>query len=189
MTYRRRHRWLRRLALGLALTTAAALGGASAAFAKGQALDQGGALAAKDLIEATGSQSQPEGSYLSHRQLEELAASRPSPKPDGEQTLQVIPYLSHGITTPSQAPVPEWQMIPHRVHGNLVEALSSPSSRPDDVADRFAHSDVAPQPRVSDGGWTFDPTDVLVAAIGGFVLTIGLGFALGVLRRPRIVGP
>ena len=35
MSFRRRHRWLRRLALGLALVTAAALGGASAAAAKG----------------------------------------------------------------------------------------------------------------------------------------------------------
>jgi hypothetical protein len=34
MSFRRRHRWLRRLALGLALVTAASLGGASAAAAK-----------------------------------------------------------------------------------------------------------------------------------------------------------
>ena len=35
MSFRRRHRWLRRLALGLALVTVASLGGASAAAAKG----------------------------------------------------------------------------------------------------------------------------------------------------------
>jgi hypothetical protein len=71
----------------------------------------------------------------------------------------------------------------------LEELASRPSARPDDVADRFAHSDVPAQPRLSAGDeWRFERTDALLIVIGGTVLALGLGLALGYITRPRIAG-
>jgi hypothetical protein len=119
MSFRRRHRWLRRLALGLALVTAASLGGASAAAAK---RDDGPAVAV----------------YVS----------------------------GHG-----QARIP----------------LGAPPSRPDDLAGRFAHLGIAPEP-ASAHDWTFQRSDALILGIGTLLLALGLGFALGFIRRPRLAG-
>jgi len=83
-----------------------------------------------------------------------------------EQGPQVIPYLSHGMTS-----------------DDVVGA------RPDDRADRFAHSDVSPRPQMAtDGGSTVNWDNALMATIGGLVLVLGLGLALGYLRRPRLAG-
>jgi hypothetical protein len=119
MSFRRRHRWLRRLALGLALVTAASLGGASAASAK-RGDGPGDAV------------------YISGRESIPVAA------------------------TPS---------------------------RPDDLANRFAHSNVAaPSDPAPASAWTFHRNDALILAIGSLVLALGLAFALGYLRRPRLAG-
>jgi hypothetical protein len=129
MSYRRRHRWLRRLARGLAFATALAVVTASSALGS---LDEGGAAAGPSALEA--------------RVVDD-----------------------------------KW---------NISQPSSGPASvRPDDGADRFAHSDVASRPQPAGDGWTFEPVDVLMVGIGGLALTIGLGLALGALRRPRIVGP
>jgi hypothetical protein len=82
-----------------------------------------------------------------------------------EQGPQVIPYLSHGMTA-----------------DDVVAA------RPDDKADRFAHSDVAQPQTVSDSGSTVEWNDALTFGIGALVLAIGLGLAFGYLRRPRLAG-
>jgi hypothetical protein len=82
-----------------------------------------------------------------------------------EQGPQVIPYLSHGMTA-----------------DDVVGA------RPDDKADRFAHSDVATPQEVSNSGSTFEWNDALTVGIGALVLALGLGLALGYLRRPRLAG-
>jgi hypothetical protein len=82
-----------------------------------------------------------------------------------EQGPQVIPYLSHGMTA-----------------DDVVGA------RPDDRADRFAHSDVAQPQTVSDSGSTVEWNDTLTLGIGALVLALGLGLALGYLRRPRLAG-
>ena len=83
-----------------------------------------------------------------------------------KQGPQVIPYLSQGMTS-----------------DDVVGA------RPDDRADRFAHSDVSPRPQMATAsGSTIDWNDALMAAIGGLVLVLGLGLALGYLRRPRLAG-
>ena len=83
-----------------------------------------------------------------------------------EQGPQVIPYLSHGMTS-----------------DDVVGA------RPDDRADRFAHSDVASQSQLaSSAGSGFEWNDALTVGIGGLVLALGLGLALGYLRRPRLAG-
>jgi hypothetical protein len=83
-----------------------------------------------------------------------------------KQGPQVIPYLSQGMTS-----------------DDVVGA------RPDDRADRFAHSDVSPRPQMATAsGSTINWDNALMAAIGGLVLVLGLGLALGYLRRPRLAG-
>jgi hypothetical protein len=82
------------------------------------------------------------------------------------QGRQVIPYLSHGMTS-----------------DDVVGA------RPDDRADRFAHSDVASRPELANSsGSTIEWNEALTVGIGALVLVLGLGLALGYLRRPRIAG-
>jgi hypothetical protein len=81
-----------------------------------------------------------------------------------EQGPQVIPYLSQGMTSDDVVGV-----------------------RPDDRADRFAHSDVpTPTTQVSNSGSTVEWNDALTVGIGALVLVLGLGLALGYLRRPRL---
>ncbi len=84
-----------------------------------------------------------------------------------EQGPQVIPYLSQGMTS-----------------DDVVGA------RPDDRADRFAHSDVLPKPQMvsSDSGSTVEWNEALMVGIGALVLVLGLGLAIGFLRRPRLAG-
>ncbi len=95
----------------------------------------------------------------------------PQPAPDNrveralEQGPQVIPYLSQGMTS-----------------DDVVGA------RPDDRADRFAHSDVTQAQPVSDGGSSVEWNDALTLGIGVIVLGLGLGLALGYIRRPRLAG-
>ena len=95
----------------------------------------------------------------------------PQPAPDNrvERALepgpQVIPYLSQGLT-----------------------AADVVGARPDDRADRFAHSDVQTPLEVSSSGSTFEWNDALTVGIGALVLVLGLGLALGYLRRPRLAG-
>jgi hypothetical protein len=81
------------------------------------------------------------------------------------QGPQVIPYLSHGMA----------------VDGEV-------GARPDNRADRFAHSDVASQQQLASSGSSFEWNDALTVGIGGLVLALGLGLALGYLRRPRLAG-
>ncbi len=81
------------------------------------------------------------------------------------QGPQVIPYLSQGMTA-----------------DDVVGA------RPDDRANRFAHSNVQTPVDVSASGSTFEWNDALTVGIGGLVLVLGLGLALGYLRRPRLAG-
>ena len=64
-----------------------------------------------------------------------------------------------------------------------------PAVRPDDVADRFAHSDVAAQPEPTSGdSWRVEWDDAFILGIGSIVLALALGLALGYLRRPRLAG-
>ena len=68
--------------------------------------------------------------------------------------------------------------------------LQTAALRPDDRADRFAHSDVPPRPQMvsSDSGSTVDWNEALMVGFGALVLVLGLGLAIGYLRRPRIAG-
>ena len=69
-------------------------------------------------------------------------------------------------------------------------ALQTAALRPDDWANRFAHSDVPPRPQMvsSDSGATVDWNQALMVGFGALVLILGLGLAIGYLRRPRLAG-
>lgn len=199
MSFRRRQRWLRRLALGFALATAVAAGNASYAFAK---VDEGGS--GSHYVSTPGwsglvdnesgvplAAGIPEGDEQfiagETQELPAFLAAKDKIETRAEQPQQVIPYLSHGILTESMVALPEWQMIPYEAYGRL--AAASTTARPDDVADRFAHSDVTAQPQLaSNDTWTFERSDALMLVIGGIVLALGLGLALGYLSRPRLAG-
>ena len=78
----------------------------------------------------------------------------------------MIPYLSQGMTSDDVVGV-----------------------RPDDRADRFAHSDVVSQPELaSSGGSTIEWNEALTVGIGVLLVVLGLGLAFGYLRRPRLAG-
>jgi hypothetical protein len=62
------------------------------------------------------------------------------------------------------------------------------ATRPDDRADRFAHSDVTQAQPVSSDGSSLEWNDAFTLGIGVIVLALGLGLALGYLRRPRLAG-
>ena len=128
MSYRRRHRWFRRMTLGLALATAL-VANVSVAAAK---YDRG-----------TGSRIELH-----------------SPAVQGEDAKTKA----------------------------AAQGSSSVSTRPDDRADRFSHADVPTQSQPADGTWTVEWDDAAMLAIGAFVLVLGLGLALGYLRRPRLAG-
>jgi hypothetical protein len=61
-------------------------------------------------------------------------------------------------------------------------------ARPDDRGDRFAHSDVAPQPAALEVSGSTDWTAPVTFGIGALVVVLALGLGLGYLRRPRLAG-
>ena len=255
MSYRRRHRWFRRMALGLAFASVLFAGSVTDAVAK---LDEGtdgtryvsaggwsGMVDAESGIPLSAgiphgdeqfvdSQSAQVIPYLSHGMLTEADAqaaaavaaeaihdpypSVSSTRPDGDeiairnaieaQTLAAAeairdPYVSPGVlgeavktnapdvkfipgvtdfpTAPQQP-----QVIPYLSHGMTSDDVVG--ARPDDRADRFAHSNVQAPLEVSSSGSTFEWNDALTVGIGALVLALGLGLALGYLRRPRLAG-
>jgi len=125
-------------------------------------------------------------------------ASVAAAQAEGSGQMQVIPYLSHGILTQADADVAAAAAQPQKPRLNPYLSLwmardyslwQDVPVRPDDVADRFSHSDVAPGPeRTNDANWRLEWHDALPLALGIVVLAVGLGLALGFLRRPRLAG-
>lgn len=141
MSYRRRHRWFRRMALGLAFASVVFAGRVSVAAAK---FDEGTGTAAPAAI--------------------------------------ADPYLTDVSVRPGESlGGPD---------GSGIALAGSIGARPDDQAVRFVHSDVSPgpQPVSADGGSTFDWDSALRLGAGAIVLALGLGLALGYLRRPKLAG-
>ena len=135
MSYRRRHWWFRRMALGLAFSVAAFAGSASVAAAK---VDEGAG-----------------------------------------QSVISDPYLTDVFVRPGES-----------LGGPDGAAIAAAATRPDDLANRFVHADASPRPEPasSGGGSTVEWNEALTVGIGAVVLALGLGLALGYVRRPRIAG-
>jgi hypothetical protein len=149
--------------------------------------------------------------------------------PDGRSAEEwtVVPYLSHGILTESDAQavaaqaiadpnlvrLDDRQVAPDGDQVAMANALESqrfvpgltdfpttpvePTTpvaiaavRPDDIANRFAHSDVPAQAKVasSSSGTTVEWNEALTAGIAALVLGLGLGLAFGRLNRPKLAG-
>lgn len=185
MSYRRRHRWFRRMALGLAFATAALVGNVSLAEAK---YDQGG----------TPSQQVAAAEAIHDRPVVSSGSSVPS----GDEIA-----IANAIAERELSAAERIQDLSQQLRGEAIEAaqtaetfvqgvtdfprvqVDSTAVRPDDVADRFAHSDVTPQPKLAaSGGTSIEWDDALMGGIAALVLTLGLGLALGYLRRPRLAG-
>lgn len=138
MSYRRRHRWFRRMALGLAFASVVFAGRVSVAAAK---VDEG--------------------------------ASR------SYYVSAADPYLSDVFVRPGES-------LGGPDGRTTADAVGA---RPDDQAVRFVHSDVSPRPQpVSDDGRTLEWNSALTLGAGAIVLALGLGLALGYLRRPKLAG-
>jgi hypothetical protein len=161
MSFRRRHRWLRRLALALAVAVVVAVSGASLAYAKGAA----GA---------------PGAVYVTTPGWSGLV--------DEESGIPLAAGITDDLWSPGLAVVGE-PAASKAVAGSSPVPLSDSSVRPDDEAARFAHPSGAAQPQAaSRATWTFERSDALILGVGTVVLGLGLGLALGSLGRPRIAG-
>jgi hypothetical protein len=227
MSYRRRHRWFRRMVLGLAFATAIFAGRVSPAAAQ---FDPGpGELQDPYLTDVFVRQGEAQGGpdggpaagawtvvpYLSHGILTEADAQAAAAEAIRDRTVasggSSVPSgdeiaIKNAIAERELAAAERVQDLSLQLRGEALESVrtqetfipgvtdfprvqvASPAVRPDDVADRFAHSDVAPRSELADSGWTFDENDALTVGIGALVLALGLGLALGVLRRPRLAG-
>lgn len=218
MTYRRRHRWLRRLALGLAFATFAAPAAAK--------LDEGGSGGRSSVVQAggwTGMVDAETGIPLSagipHGDEAEAAfIPGVSDFPKAVEQPRVISYLSHGLT----AEAVESQPLSHRQMETLAtengrSAATRPDdradrftsieqpqvisylshgmaadgevgARPDDKADRFAHSDVASSSELASSGSSPSWDGALTLGIGAVVLALALGLGFGFVKRPKLAG-
>jgi hypothetical protein len=210
MMYRRRQRWLRRLALGFAVATALFAGKVSVAWAvvdEGEPIQVIPYLSHGMLTQADASQAVAEtihDPYLTDvfvRQGESLGGpdgdqvafanaikSQPAPSGDelafanaiGSQETATRPDDRADRFTGLQQP----PVISYLSHG--MAADGEVGARPDNRADRFAHSDVTPQPELSSNGWNVEWNEALSFGIGGLVLVLALGLGIGYLRRPRL---
>ncbi len=199
MTHRRRHRWLRRLALGLAFATFAA-------------------PAAAKPDESTGVRYVTAGGWSGYVDANTgIPVSAGIPQID--ESTKVIPYLSHGILTQADQAAaaaeaihdpyltdvlvrqgeslggPDGGPAPQVLNLRQLEALATANGaakamRPDDRADRFAHSDVAAPPELPAGtGSTVDSHDgFMTLGIGAIVLALVVGLGLALVKRPRLAG-
>jgi hypothetical protein len=135
------------------------------------------------------------------------------PKAVEVQAPKVINYLSHGLTAadaldprtgiPLSAgiPVPGDPLVkldnlgtfgdaPEQVSpsilGELVKSKPQVVIRPDDRADRFAHSNVQAPATVTDDGYGVSWDGALTFGIGAIVLALALALGFGLVRRPKI---
>jgi len=211
MTYRRRHRWLRRLALGLAFATFAApaaakpgdgvryvtAGGWSGyvdsetGIPVSAGIPQGDepTKAIPDLTrgifteagQATAAAEAIHDPYLTDvfvRQGESLGG--PDGRPQSSQSV-----LGESVKT-QQA---EAQLLNQRQLETLAaENGASAATRPDDRADRFAHSDVASQPEPAGTSKVESHDGFTTVGIGALMLALALGLGVAFVKRPKLAG-
>jgi hypothetical protein len=121
-----------------------------------------------------------------------------------QENPQVIPYLSHGVLTESDAQAlaaeaiadPNLTRLDDRqvpVDGDQVALQNAVESQQfvPGVTD-FPTTPQTDTPAVvasSSDGSTVEWNEALTAGIGAFVIILGLGLAFGYLKRPRLAGP
>ena len=115
MKYRRRQRWLRRLALGLSFATVAVGGWVSPASAKP---DEGGAGNGSRYVSTPGWSGPVDENGIP------LSAGMPS---GDDEFIQVIPYLSHGVVTQEQANALAAPSGDELAFANAIKSQSAPS--------------------------------------------------------------
>jgi hypothetical protein len=215
---RRRTRWFRRLATGLAFATLAAPaaakvddGGNAAATSKvipylshgmttsteAQALAHYEALTHRQLEELAASRAISNGDALTHRQIEELSAAQANefipgvtdfPKPVAIDAPRVINYLSHGATG-SDFPGSADRIVSASVLGELVKSARPEAVvRPDDQADRFALSSVDSTVSTASTDSGLSWDGAMMIGIGTLVVVLALGLGFAYARRPRVAG-
>ena len=175
MSFRGKHRWTRRILVGLAF-------GVIAAPAQ--------ALPAESTSPELGPRQAPQPnviSYLSHGITGEALKSSSSTK----QPV-VISYLSHGMTAAdvvdSRAGGPQTQASPDVFDRAVARSRDDAPVRPDDRADRFVVSDGTPAVPSVDDGFTVAWENGLPFGIGALALALALGLAVAYRRRPHIAG-
>lgn len=244
---RRKTRWFRRLAAGLAFATLAAPaaamsdeGGAQAGAGKQVIpyLSHGmttadtqvvngnyEAMTHRQLEQLANARAIGNGDAMTHRQMEELAAQQAKtfvqgvtdfPKAVEVQAPKVINYLSQGLTAkdaldprsgiPLSAGIPvpgdpyvyiytgdnlgtfgdAPEQVSASILGELVKSRPQAVIRPDDRADRFAHSNVQAPATVTDDGSGITWDGALTFGIGAVVLALALALGFGLVRRPKI---
>ena len=82
-----------------------------------------------------------------------------------EEGPQVVNYLSHGMAADGEV-----------------------GARPDNKADRFAHSDVASRTELASNGSSVSWDTVTTLGIGAVVLALALGLGMGFIKRPKLAG-
>lgn len=185
MSFWRRHRWNRRILLGLAfglLAVPAQARPLESASIQGESVKSGSAsVAFPDVVEravTAAEQRQPIViSYLSHgltaadaldpRTGIPLSAGIPAP---GDPFVAEVPKTTYSI-----APGRSWYLV----------ADPAPV-RPDDRGDRFVVGNDAPTSVAGGDGFTVDWGNGLVFGAGGLALLLALGLGLAYMRRPRI---
>ena len=192
MSHRRKHRWLRRLALGLAFASIVSPAGAKidegatgssyvtaggwAGYvdpATGVPLSAGIAgfesqvILGEDVKSKAAAHAQTADPYLTDvavRQGESLGG------PDGAAQ----PFAQVGTQTFVQGVT------------DFPRPLLARGTRPDDLANRFAHSDAAIRTELASSGSKVEWDDAVSMGIAGIVLALALGLGLGYLKRPKL---
>jgi hypothetical protein len=135
------------------------------------------------------------------------------PKAVEVQAPKVINYLSQGLTAADavdpRSGIPLSAGIPHpgdplvktdnlgtfgdapeqvspAILGELVKSKPQAVVRPDDRADRFAHSNVQAPATVSDNGSGITWDGALTVGFGAIVAALALALGFGLVRRPKI---
>lgn len=177
MTYRRRHRWLRRLAFGLAFATFAAPAAAK--------LDEVGDGNRYVYVTAGGW-----SGFVDSQTGVPLSAGIPQGDEQliGDQATQSLSPSVLGEAVKTRQAVVATRPDDRADRFTGIEQPQVISARPDDKADRFAHSDVASSSEQASSGSAVDWDGAMTLGIGAVVLALALGLGLGFVKRPRIAG-
>jgi hypothetical protein len=167
MSFRRRHRWTRRILLGLAA-------GILAVPAQARPLESASVYG--EAVKTTTAASATPDAF--ERAVNASLAAEPL----------VIPYLSHGLGVEDalepRTGIPLSAGIP--VVGDEFVVIAP--TRPDDAANRPTVGDLTPvtTPVTADDGFALDWENGITVGLGALVLGLALALAITYMRRPRV---